>query len=922
MIKFTVTAGQIVDFDIDTALNGSTGLNSFLRLFDSQGTQLASNNNAAALGETTTGFDAYLRYTFTAAGTFYVAVSNATNVTYNATTGNGDLAGGQNSTGDYQLVITALPADPDDSISEAANLGQISTTPATVSANISPDLDVDMYRFSVTAGQVVDFDIDTTLNGTGGLGSFLRIFSSSGTQLASNDNAAAPGEATVGFDAYLRFTFATAGTYYVAVSNSNNTAYDAVTGSGDTSSNSNSTGDYTLTVQTAPSVVVDTDDSIAEAVAINTITTTAQAVTGSISPDTDVDMIKFTVSAGQIVDFDIDTLFNGSGGVNSYLRLFNAQGQQLAFNDNAAGLSETTVGFDAYLRHTFATAGTYYLAVSNSTNITYDATTGDGDTAGGQNTTGDYLLLIYAPASTEDTDDAISEATALGAITTTPNTSSGTITPDTDVDMYGFTVTAGQVVDFDIDTPQNGTGGVQSFLRLFNASGTQLATNDNATAPGEATLGFDAYLRFTFTTAGTYYVAVSNATNTSYDATTGNGDTAGGSNTTGAYQLIVQTAQTVVTDADDSISEATPLGQITTTPNTTSANISPETDVDMLGFSVTAGQVVDFDVDTALNGSTGLNSYIRLFNAQGQELASNNNAAAPGEDATGFDAYLRYTFATAGTYYVAVSNSTNTTYSATTGDGDTAGGQNTIGAYQISITGLPNDTDDTLSEAASIGTVTTGGTTLNGSINPDIDVDVSRFTVTAGQTVDFDIDTDLNGSGGLNSYIRVFDSSGNMLAANNNAAAAGESTVGFDAYLRYTFATAGNYFVAISNATNITYNAITGDGDTAGGVGSVGDYRLTIQAVTATAEDTDDAISEAVSVGAATTTAKTIDSSLTMATDVNMVSFSVTAGQTVDFDIDTTSNGAQVYSRICDCLMAQVHSWPPMTMPRPLARTL
>ncbi len=467
--------------------------------------------------------------------------------------------------------------------------------------------------------------------------------------------------------------------------------------------------------------------------------------------------------------------------------------------------------------------------------------------------------------------------------------------------MYSFSVTAGQIVDFDIDTPQNGTGGLQSYIRVFNAQGTQLSANDNATAPNEPTLGFDAYLRVTFVTAGTYYVAVSNANNIGYDPTTGNGDTGGGSNTTGAYQLIVQTAPTTVNDTDDAISEATPLGQITTNPNTTSANINPETDVDMLGFSVTAGQVVDFDVDTALNGSTGLNSYIRLFNAQGQELASNNNGAAPGEDTTGFDAYLRYTFSTAGTYYVAVSNSTNITYNATTGDGDTVGGQNTTGAYQISITGLPVDIDDSLPEAASIGSVTTGGLTLTAAINPDIDVDVTRFTVTAGQTVDFDIDTDLNGAGGLNSYLRIYDSSGNMLALNNNAAAPGESSAGFDAYLRYTFVSAGNYFVAVSNANNTGYNVMTGDNDTAGGVGSIGEYRLTIQGIVASADDTDDTIAEAVNIGAASTTAKTIDSSLSVATDVNMISFTVTTGQTVDFDIDTITNGGaglQSYLRL------------------------
>jgi len=70
-----------------------------------------------------------------------------------------------------------LAGDLDDSISEAIALGAASaTTPATVSDIISPDVDVDMYKFSVTAAQVVDFDIDTVLNGPGGLGSYIRLF--------------------------------------------------------------------------------------------------------------------------------------------------------------------------------------------------------------------------------------------------------------------------------------------------------------------------------------------------------------------------------------------------------------------------------------------------------------------------------------------------------------------------------------------------------------------------------------------------------------------------------------------------------------------------------------------------------------------------------------------------------------------------
>ena len=46
------------------------------------------------------------------------------------------------------------------------------------------------------------------------------------------------------------------------------------------------------------------------------------------------------------------------------MRLFNSQGQQIDFNNDGAAPGENTVGFDAYLRHAFPTAGTYYVGVS------------------------------------------------------------------------------------------------------------------------------------------------------------------------------------------------------------------------------------------------------------------------------------------------------------------------------------------------------------------------------------------------------------------------------------------------------------------------------------------------------------------------------------------------------------------------------
>ena len=334
---------------------------------------------------------------------------------------------------------------------------------------------------------------------------------------------------------------------------------------------------------------------------------------------------------------------------------------------------------------------------------------------------------------------------------------------------------------------------------------------------------------------------------------------------------------------------------ISTTAKTVNDEINPDTDVDMYRFTVTANLVVDFDIDTALNGPGGLGSYLRLFNSQGQELAFNNDALAPGEDAVGFDAYLRYTFATAGSYYVGVSNATNTDYNPTTGNGDVAGGQYATGMYTLIVQALPVDPDDTLSDATVLGPISSTAKVIDDKIAPDIDVDMYRFTVTAGEVVDFDIDTTLNGAGGLGSYLRLFNGQGQQLAFNNDAAAPGENVIGFDAYLRYTFATSGSYYIGVSNATNTQYNPSTGAGDTAGGPYSIGDYQLIVQTAPVVPVDTDDAFSEATSLGAVSTTAKSTDSSITPDVDVDMYRFTVTRGPGRRFRY---RHGAQRFGRI------------------------
>jgi pimeloyl-ACP methyl ester carboxylesterase len=141
--------------------------------------------------------------------------------------------------GDYRIQVRLITDDPDDQISGAAEIGAVDRTIARSGA-IDAATDVDIFSFSVAPGQRISFDIDQTST----LDSHLRLFNSNGLELLANDNAPGPGDVS-SISSYLEYTFTNGGTFYVGISGSGNTGYDAVTGAGDTSA---STGSYTLVV--------------------------------------------------------------------------------------------------------------------------------------------------------------------------------------------------------------------------------------------------------------------------------------------------------------------------------------------------------------------------------------------------------------------------------------------------------------------------------------------------------------------------------------------------------------------------------------------------------------------------------------------------------------------------------------------------
>ncbi|RLT06070.1 MAG: hypothetical protein DWI23_02155, partial [Planctomycetota bacterium] len=100
-----------------------------------------------------------------------------------------------------------------------------------------------------------------------------------------------------------------------------------------------------------------------------------------------------------------------------------------------------------------------------------------------------------------------------------------------DVDLYAINLVAGAVLTIDVDARSlSPASPLDSFVRLFNAAGSQLASNDDS---GGSFDRYDSYLVFTAQTTGTYYVGVSGYGNVAYDPSTAGSGSSDGS--TGDY---------------------------------------------------------------------------------------------------------------------------------------------------------------------------------------------------------------------------------------------------------------------------------------------------------------------------------------------------------------------------------------------------
>jgi V8-like Glu-specific endopeptidase len=272
-------------------------------------------------------------------------------------------------------------------------------------------------------------------------------------------------------------------------------------------------------------ILIDSNDQISEAVNFDVGTT----IFGSVSSGNDVDMYSFTTTAGSRVGIDIDI---AGQDLDSWLRLFDSNGVELLESDDDVGPGDEPHFRESYLEYTIPTDGTYYFGISAFSNSNYDPITGAGDTSG--STTGGY----EAHLDFVDPDDQVSESLAIFP----GETFHSELTFPQDVQVWAFAAVAGERYDIDIDIPDQV---LDSYLRLFDANGTQIDASDDDVGYGSEPHFRESYLEFVAPSTGIYYLGVSAFGNSGYNVNTGRED--GDGTTIGTYSISLKAVSLVDT---------------------------------------------------------------------------------------------------------------------------------------------------------------------------------------------------------------------------------------------------------------------------------------------------------------------------------------------------------------------------------------
>lgn len=227
----------------------------------------------------------------------------------------------------------------------------------------------------------------------------------------------------------------------------------------------------------APMVVGDGNDSFAEA---EPLTLNAAALAAELNPPTDVDYYSFEGTEGTFVGIFTATRVamddTAMGVIDTVITLYDSSMTQIAENDDALPRINT----DSAIYTRLPATGTYYIRVEDFNVWMPDMPQGD-------RTDLDYTIsvgLLNGAAVSNDAGDNDTVATAQALTLTAAMTGTqrftfiaGTAESATDVDVYSFSVTAGQNTNFFVQpagAAASGSTGIPARMWITNAAGDEI----------------------------------------------------------------------------------------------------------------------------------------------------------------------------------------------------------------------------------------------------------------------------------------------------------------------------------------------------------------------------------------------------------------------------------------------------------------
>ena len=422
--------GQLTAEVTAQRLVAGSSLDSYIRLFDAAGNQLASNDQFY-------GNDSYLDFYVTTGGTYYIGVSGFGNAGYNPLVAG---SGTTQSTGNYALRIAAQ-LNQDDIVTYTAAQHSLPGQPA-MPLNIPRGGEPnppDLTQGTTTAGIVVSdtrqiLDINLKINIQHAADSDLQISliapdnrevllvnrrGGSSDDFGTRNSSGVPLTYTIFDDEASTAITAASAPFSGSFRPENGLGlFDGLPG----------TGTWTLRIVDAQAgdagrlidwqIIFTFQNNVFGPFESNDTITTASRVnefngTGSATRDAflgdggfgslDRDIYKITVASGSA----LTALVHPTGSLNSALRLFDSAGTPIILSNPTDTQDSSINGY------VFANGGTFYLAVSEAGNVAYDPNAvASGVVA---TTTGDYTLSIdVSPGVTDASGTLAGDNVTLG----------------------------------------------------------------------------------------------------------------------------------------------------------------------------------------------------------------------------------------------------------------------------------------------------------------------------------------------------------------------------------------------------------------------------------------------------------------------------------------------------------------------------